>query len=136
MAIRGSPMYGSLHRMALWDIFALFIRCHVRNCLNFWLAGPGMIRARSHASPGNLRTASRSPRRAPGRAGQESRSSGHRGATSLITMDDITIHATFLPHDDPDASLAFYRDVLGFEVRNDVGYGGLRWITVGPPGQP
>ena len=51
-------------------------------------------------------------------------------------MDDITIHATFLPHDDPDASLAFYRDALGFEVRNDVGYGGLRWITVGPPGQP
>jgi catechol 2,3-dioxygenase-like lactoylglutathione lyase family enzyme len=49
---------------------------------------------------------------------------------------DITIHATFLPHTDPDASLAFYRDVLGFEVRNDVGYGGLRWITVGPAGQP
>jgi catechol 2,3-dioxygenase-like lactoylglutathione lyase family enzyme len=71
-----------------------------------------------------------------GQAGQESRSAGHRDATSLITMDDITIHATFLPHDDPDASLAFYRDVLGFEVRNDVGYGGLRWITVGPPGQP
>jgi uncharacterized glyoxalase superfamily protein PhnB len=49
---------------------------------------------------------------------------------------DITIHGTFLPHDDPDASLAFYRDILGFEVRNDVGYGGMRWITVGPPGQP
>jgi uncharacterized glyoxalase superfamily protein PhnB len=49
---------------------------------------------------------------------------------------DITIHATFLPHDDPDAALAFYRDTLGFEVRNDVGYGGMRWITVGPPGQP
>ena len=49
---------------------------------------------------------------------------------------DITIHASFLPHDDPDASLAFYRDTLGFEVRNDVGYKGLRWITVGPPGQP
>jgi uncharacterized glyoxalase superfamily protein PhnB len=49
---------------------------------------------------------------------------------------DITIHATFLPHDDPDASLTFYRDTLGFEVRNDVGYGGMRWITVGPPGQP
>ena len=49
---------------------------------------------------------------------------------------DISIHATFLPHDDPDASVAFYRDLLGFEVRNDVGYGGLRWITVGPPGQP
>ena len=49
---------------------------------------------------------------------------------------DITIQASFLPHDDPDVSLAFYRDVLGFEVRNDVGYGGMRWITVGPPGQP
>jgi uncharacterized glyoxalase superfamily protein PhnB len=49
---------------------------------------------------------------------------------------DITIHATFLPQDDPDAALAFYRDTLGFEVRNDVGYGGMRWITVGPAGQP
>ncbi|MFD1145679.1 VOC family protein [Saccharothrix hoggarensis] len=49
---------------------------------------------------------------------------------------DITIHASFLPHHDPDASLAFYRDALGFEVRNDVGYGGMRWITVGPVGQP
>ena len=49
---------------------------------------------------------------------------------------NITIHASFLPHDDPDASLAFYRDDLGFEVRNDVGYGGMRWITVGPPDQP
>jgi predicted enzyme related to lactoylglutathione lyase len=49
---------------------------------------------------------------------------------------DITIHYTFLPHDDPDASLAFYRDTLGFEVRSDVGYGGMRWITVGPAGQP
>jgi uncharacterized glyoxalase superfamily protein PhnB len=49
---------------------------------------------------------------------------------------DISIHASFLPHDDPDASLAFYRGTLGFEVRNDVGYGGKRWITVGPPGQP
>ena len=49
---------------------------------------------------------------------------------------DITIHASFLPHTDPDASLAFYRDTLGFEVRNDVGYNGMRWITVGPPDQP
>ena len=49
---------------------------------------------------------------------------------------DITIHASFLPHDDPDASLAFYRDTLGFEVRNDVGQGKMRWITVGPAGQP
>ncbi|WP_370327409.1 VOC family protein [Euzebya sp.] len=49
---------------------------------------------------------------------------------------DITIHTTFLPHSDPEASLAFYRDTLGFEVRKDVGYEGMRWITVGPPGQP
>ncbi len=49
---------------------------------------------------------------------------------------DLTIHWTFLPHNDPDTSLAFYRDTLGFEVRNDVGYGGLRWITVGPADQP
>jgi predicted enzyme related to lactoylglutathione lyase len=49
---------------------------------------------------------------------------------------DITIHASFLPHNDPDASLAFYRDTLGFEVRNDVGYKGMRWITVGPRDQP
>ena len=49
---------------------------------------------------------------------------------------DITIHSAFLPHDDPDAALAFYRDTLGFEVRADVGSGKMRWITVGPPGQP
>jgi predicted enzyme related to lactoylglutathione lyase len=49
---------------------------------------------------------------------------------------DITISASFLPHDDPEVSLAFYRDALGFEVRNDVGYKGMRWITVGPPEQP
>ena len=48
----------------------------------------------------------------------------------------ITIHYTFLPHTDPETSLAFYRDTLGFEVRNDVGYGGMRWITVGPADQP
>jgi predicted enzyme related to lactoylglutathione lyase len=49
---------------------------------------------------------------------------------------DITIHSSFLPQNDPDAAVAFYRDVLGFEVRNDVGYNGMRWITVGPAGQP
>jgi catechol 2,3-dioxygenase-like lactoylglutathione lyase family enzyme len=53
-----------------------------------------------------------------------------------VTAMDLTIHQTFLPHDDPEAALAFYRDTLGFEVRNDVEYGGLHWITVGPPGQP
>ncbi|HSZ44732.1 MAG TPA: VOC family protein [Streptosporangiaceae bacterium] len=49
---------------------------------------------------------------------------------------DITIHQTFLPHMDPEVSLAFYRDSLGFEVRSDVGHGGMRWITVGPASQP
>jgi uncharacterized glyoxalase superfamily protein PhnB len=49
---------------------------------------------------------------------------------------DISIHSSMLPHDDPDASLAFYRDALGFEVRNDVEYAGMHWITVGPPDQP
>jgi catechol 2,3-dioxygenase-like lactoylglutathione lyase family enzyme len=53
-----------------------------------------------------------------------------------MTDMNITIHASFLPHNDPDASLAFYRDTLGFEVRDDVGYGGMRWITVGPADQP
>jgi predicted enzyme related to lactoylglutathione lyase len=49
---------------------------------------------------------------------------------------NISIHASFLPHDDPEASLAFYRDTLGFEVRTDVGSGKMRWITVGPADQP
>jgi uncharacterized glyoxalase superfamily protein PhnB len=53
----------------------------------------------------------------------------------LIGMN-ITIHSSFLPHTDADAALAFYRDSLGFEVRNDVENEGMRWITVGPPGQP
>ena len=49
---------------------------------------------------------------------------------------DITINASFLPQNDPDAATAFYRDVLGFEVRNDVGFHGMHWITVGPSDQP
>lgn len=49
---------------------------------------------------------------------------------------DLSIYNCFLPHDDAKASLAFYRDILGFEVRNDVEYDGLHWLTVGPPGQP
>jgi catechol 2,3-dioxygenase-like lactoylglutathione lyase family enzyme len=48
----------------------------------------------------------------------------------------IHIQASFLPQDDPDAALGFYRDTLGFEVRNDVAYGGMHWITVGPADQP
>jgi predicted enzyme related to lactoylglutathione lyase len=53
-----------------------------------------------------------------------------------VTAMDITIHTAVLPHSDPDASLAFYRDTLGFEVRDDVGKGTMRWITVGPADQP
>ena len=53
-----------------------------------------------------------------------------------MTDMNITINASFLPHTDPEASLAFYREVLGFEVRLDVGGGAMRWITVGPVGQP
>lgn len=53
-----------------------------------------------------------------------------------MTGMDIRIHSSFLPHTDPEASLAFYRDALGFEVRLDVGQGNMRWITVGPPDQP
>ncbi|MCW2794551.1 VOC family protein [Nocardioides sp.] len=49
---------------------------------------------------------------------------------------DITIHNAFLPHNDADAALSFYRDTLGFQVRNDVGYNGMRWLTVGHPDQP
>jgi predicted enzyme related to lactoylglutathione lyase len=54
--------------------------------------------------------------------------------TAMDTTTDITIHSTFLPHEDAEASLTFYRDVLGFEVRNDVGSGRMRWITVAPAG--
>jgi uncharacterized glyoxalase superfamily protein PhnB len=53
-----------------------------------------------------------------------------------VTAMDITIHSVLLPHNDPDASMAFYRDTLGFQVRNDVGYEGMHWITVGPADQP
>src|SRR5437763_4749346 len=49
---------------------------------------------------------------------------------------DITIHASFLPHNHPGASVAFYRDTLGFEVRHDVEHKGMHWITVGSPDQP
>ena len=53
-----------------------------------------------------------------------------------MTVMDITINASFLPQNDPEATLAFYRDALGFEVRSDVGQGKMRFITVGPAGQP
>jgi predicted enzyme related to lactoylglutathione lyase len=66
---------------------------------------------------------------------QESRSAGHTAAASVTAMD-LAIHSTFLRHHDPDASVAFYRDTLGFGVRNDAGYDGMRWITVGPADRP
>jgi catechol 2,3-dioxygenase-like lactoylglutathione lyase family enzyme len=53
-----------------------------------------------------------------------------------MNNDNITIYSSMLPQDDPDAAVAFYRDTLGFEVRADVEFGGLHWITVGPAGQP
>ena len=49
---------------------------------------------------------------------------------------DLSIHTTFLPHDDAEKALGFYRDLLGFELRNDVGWQDMRWLTVGPAGQP
>ncbi len=66
---------------------------------------------------------------------QESRSAAGVRMPSLTSMN-ITIQYTFLPHTDGEAALAFYRDLLGFEVRKDVGYEGMRWLTVGPPNQP
>jgi catechol 2,3-dioxygenase-like lactoylglutathione lyase family enzyme/transcriptional regulator with XRE-family HTH domain len=85
----------------------------------------------------NEAPATRAARRpVPGdQTGQESRSAAPRAAASMTVMD-LTIHTTFLPHDDPEASLAFWRDTLGFEVRSDVGNGKMRWITVGPADQP
>jgi catechol 2,3-dioxygenase-like lactoylglutathione lyase family enzyme len=49
---------------------------------------------------------------------------------------DVKLHHCFLIVDDHDKALGFYRDALGFEVRNDVSYAGMRWVTVGPPSQP
>jgi uncharacterized glyoxalase superfamily protein PhnB len=49
---------------------------------------------------------------------------------------DIKLSRCFLPIDDHDTAIAFYRDVLGFEVRSDVKYEGMRWTTIGPPSQP
>ncbi|MEV7612554.1 VOC family protein [Streptomyces sp. NPDC089799] len=61
---------------------------------------------------------------------------GARAETGADGSTGITIHWVFLPHDDPDAALAFYRDGIGFEVRKDVGEGAMRWIMVGPADQP
>ena len=95
-------------------------------CVAQRLSAPGRGRDRRDAA---MR------REAGDETGQESRSADPRVTRSVSAMD-ITIHQTMLPHDNPDASLAFYRDTLGFEVRNDVEYGGMHWITVGPPDQP
>jgi predicted enzyme related to lactoylglutathione lyase len=49
---------------------------------------------------------------------------------------DVKFDACFLSVDDHDKAIEFYRDALGFEVRNDVRAYGMRWTTVGPPSQP
>ena len=49
---------------------------------------------------------------------------------------DVQLDACFLSVDDHDKAIAFYRDALGFEVRNDVRAYGMRWVTIGPPSQP
>ncbi|MGC5345747.1 VOC family protein [Streptomyces sp. DT24] len=49
---------------------------------------------------------------------------------------DIKLSQCFIAVDDHDKALAFYRDALGFEVRNDVSFEGMRWVTVGSPSQP
>ena len=60
---------------------------------------------------------------------------GPAPAYSLSRMD-IKLTTCFIAVDDHDKALGFYRDVLGFEVRNDVGFEGMRWVTVGSPSQP
>ena len=49
---------------------------------------------------------------------------------------NVTVARCFVLVHDPDLALAFYRDVLGLQVRNDVGNEGFRWITVGAASQP
>ena len=49
---------------------------------------------------------------------------------------DLTLSSCFVIVNDPDAALAFYRDTLGLELRNDVAKGEFRWITVGADSQP
>src|SRR5262249_44247400 len=87
-------------------------------------------RCRSHGRYPAMRRQAGDP------TGQESRSAAARTTHKVTSMNPITIHASPLPHEDPEATLSFYRDPLGFEVRNDVEYGGMHWITVGPAGQP
>src|SRR6266540_386492 len=111
-------------------------RLRVAGHLQHSLLRAGRCAAQRLSAPGGARGGVAAVRGETGdQTDQESRSAGPRAATSVIAMD-ITIHTSFLPHDDPDASLAFYRDILGFEVRTDVGNGKMRWITVGPADQP
>ncbi|MFH8842795.1 VOC family protein [Streptomyces sp. NPDC017868] len=51
-------------------------------------------------------------------------------------MDTIKLSQCFITVDDADKALTFYRDALGLDVRNDVGYEGMRWVTLGSPEQP
>lgn len=74
-------------------------------------------------------------RQDPDPADQEWRSVGGLLTLSVIPMN-ISLEHCFLAVDDYDAALTFYRDVLGFEVKNDVGKGDMRWITASPPSQP
>ena len=93
-------------------------------------------RRRPRRRPDRLRGHARRPRRRPLHPHRRAPRGLRRRLTLGVTAMDITIHSSFLPQDDPDAALAFYRDTLGFEVRNNVGYNGMHWITVGPAGQP
>src|SRR4029453_17469022 len=101
-------------------------------------ASPSWSASRRGPTGARLRGRSRGCRRV-GRSRRPDRSGIEKGRSRCapnIAVTDITIHSTMLPHDDPGASLAFYRDTLGFEVRNDVEYGGMHWITIGPPAPP
>lgn len=49
---------------------------------------------------------------------------------------NISLQYSHITVNDLDESLAFYRDVLGLEVRNDVGSDGQRWVTLGSAAQP
>lgn len=59
-----------------------------------------------------------------------------RARARSVKRMDINLSQTFIAVDDHDKALAFYRDVLGLEVRNDVGFEDMRWVTVGSPTQP
>src|SRR5262245_18107150 len=67
--------------------------------------------------------------------GQERRSPAGARCRSVGGMN-IELSHCFISVLDHDAALSFYRDALGLEVRYDVGYEGMRWVSVGPPSQP